>query len=126
MCPEEADTFDPRWWRKVRWTIDWIAGRNMNELRKMRHDLNCALLDYFAGERALDLHWEQAVEIQNLVQKHTMPWREATEAKLSRKKVHEMVETWKTIFGDPDDPEVAERIRYTADHLMRQVAAAQP
>lgn len=123
LRPEEADTFDPRWWRKVKWTVDWIAGRNMNEIRKLRHDLNCALLDYFTGERAIDIHWEQAVGIQNLVQKHTMPWRDAMEAGLSRKRIHEMVDTWKTIYGDPKDPDVADRIRKTADYLLSQVAA---
>lgn len=91
----------------------------------LRHDMNCALLTYFAGEKVIDLHWEQAVEIQNLVQKVTMPWREAMEAHLSRKKIHEMIETWKSIYGDPNDPEVAERIRNTADHLLSQVAKAQ-
>lgn len=124
LRPEEADTFDPRWWRKVKWTIDWLAGRNMNEVRKLRHALNCGLIDYFAGEKALDLHWEQAVEIQNLVQKDLMPWRAAMDAKVSRKKIHEMIETWKSIYGDPDDPEVSERIQKTADHLMSQAAKA--
>ena len=123
LRPEEANTFDPRWWRKVKWTTDWLAGRNMNELRKLRHDMNCALLNYFAGERALDLHWEQAVGIQNLVQKETMPWREAMEVSMSRSKIHEMSEMWRTIYGDPNDPEVAERIQKTAEHLLASAAA---
>lgn len=124
LRPEEADTFDPRWWRKVKWTIDWLAARNMNEVRKMRHDLNCSLLDYSAGDRALDLHWEQAVEIQNLVQKDLMPWREPMDGRLSRRAVNEMAEMWKSIYGNPEDSEVAERIRKTADHLISQAANA--
>ena len=118
LRPIEASFFDPNWWRKVRWTIDWLDVKNTNEVRKLKHDMNCALLDYFTGDRAVDLHWEQAINIQNLVQKDLMPWRKITEIQLSRKRIHEMVAQWKAIFGDPDDPDVAEKIRQTAEHLM--------
>lgn len=110
---------DPNWWRKVKFTIEWLNIKNLNELRKLRHDMNCSLLDYLTDDKALDMHWEQAINIQNIIQKDTMPWRQEIEIGLSRKSVRTMVEQWKAIYGDPNDPEVADKIQKTAEHLLK-------
>jgi hypothetical protein len=121
LDPREA-ALDLKWKQKVKWTLEWLERRNLNEIRKLQHDINCSLMDYFTGDRAIDLHWDQAHQIQNRIRKALMPWVEIEEAAISRKSFYEMVDTWKRIFGDPKDPEVAAKINKTAAALMEMAA----
>lgn len=97
--------------------MDWVERRNRNELRRLFHDHNISLLDYFAGEQALDLHWDQAVQIQNRYAKAIIPWEKHGKQRFSRHRFNEMIELWESVWGKRADPDTQKRIQWTADQL---------
>lgn len=113
-----AQPSDRNWWYQLDLTLDWIEARNRNEIRKLKHDINCALLTYMAGERALELHWEQAHELQRNYAKTIIPWQTFEKARFSRQVFHEMVDLWKQAFGDPADKSVQDKINKTVNFLL--------
>src|SRR5262245_27654255 len=118
----DANILDRTWMAKAKMTLDWLEHKNRVEVSKLQHELNCSLLSYAAGDRAVDLHWHQAVELQNSVRKAILPWVPEEEAKVMRKTVYDMVDTWKKIYGDPNDPTVSAKIDATVAELMKQAA----
>jgi hypothetical protein len=97
--------------------MDWVEKRNRNELRQLFHDHNAAMLDYFCGERAMDLHWEQAVQIQNRYAKAILPWEKHDKKKFSRRSFDSMIELWESVWGKRDDPETQKRIQWTVEQM---------
>ena len=122
LDPADADIRDHKWWIKVRWTLDWLEAKHRTEVRKLQHDLNCAMLDYFTGDRALDLHWDQALSIQNAIKKYNLPWAAEEEEVIRHRAFNDLFDLWKRMFGDPVDPAVRKKINYTAEALMTQAA----
>lgn len=114
---KEARLLDRNWWRKARWAMDWAEKRNRNELRQLYHEHNAAMLDYLTGERAMDLHWDQAIQIQNRYAKALLPWEKHNKQKFSRRKFDEMVSLWENIFGKREDPETQRKIQWTTEQL---------
>jgi hypothetical protein len=97
--------------------MDWAEKRNRNEVRRLYHEHNVAMLDYFTGERAMDLHWEQSLQIQNRFAKAIIPWEKYGKQKFSRSRFNDMVRLWETVFGKLADPETQKRIEHTAQQL---------
>lgn len=121
----EARLFDRNWWLRVKWTLDWVERRNRNEVRRLRHELNCALLDYFTGDELVDLHWDQALTLEQSVAKVLLPWEKHKKKRLTRRQFHDLVEMWRAAWGSEKDPAVAEKIQRTAEHLRRMAAGVQ-
>jgi len=97
--------------------MDWVEKRNRNEIRQLYHEHNSALLDYFTGEDALNLHWDQAVQIQNRFAKAIIPWEKHGKQRFSRRTFKDMLKLWEMVWGKLTDPEVQKRIQWTADQL---------
>lgn len=104
--------------------MDWAEIRNRNELRRLYHEHNVAMLDYFTGERAMDLHWDQAVQIQTRYAKAILPWEKHGKQKFSRRRFDEMIQLWEAVWGKRNDPETQKRIQWTADQLNAMAAQA--
>lgn len=121
---KEARLSDRKWWRKAHWAMDWAEKRNRNELRRLFHEHNASMLDYFTGEKAMDLHWEQAVQIQNRYAKAILPWEKVGKQLFSRRRFDEMVALWEAVWGKRSDPEVQQRIQWTAEQLNAIAAKA--
>lgn len=118
----EARQLDRNWHTRLNWTLDWVEERNRNEVRRLRHEMNCALLNYSANQEAVDLHWDQAHAIQGWIAGSLLPWEKGTRARLIRERAKEMTELWKKVWGDPKDPDVARKIQQTADALNAMAA----
>lgn len=104
--------------------MDWAERRNRNELRRLYHEQNVAMLDYFTGDRAMDLHWEQSVQIQNRYAKAIIPWEKHGKQKFSRRRFDEMIKLWEAVWGNLSDPETQKRIQWTAEQLNAMAAKA--
>jgi hypothetical protein len=120
LDPNEAD-FSYKWWLKAKLVTDWLEKKNQNTVWLMQHDLNCALLDYFTGDKALDLHWDQALTLQHSVKQSLLPWLSDAEQELSKRRAKDLTDMWKAIYGDPNSPETKELINKTVEALERQM-----
>lgn len=116
----EARVLDRQWWRKVHWTLDWLEDQNRNQLRKLSHELNCSLLDYFTGDKSVDLHWDQALDIQARISKTLLPWERQRAEGYSRNQFKDLVKLWEVVFGKRNDAKTEEKIRHTVKVLSSQ------
>jgi hypothetical protein len=119
----EARLSDRSWWRKAHWAMAWVEKRNRNEVRKLSHDHNAALLNYAAGNKAIELHWEQALQIQSRIKQSLLPWEKERDKQMSKQRFNAMVELWEKVWGDQSDPETQKRIQWTADQLNAMALA---
>jgi hypothetical protein len=119
----EARLSDRSWWRKAHWAMAWVEKRNRNEVRKLSHDHNAALLNYTAGNKAIELHWEQALQIQSRIKQSLLPWEKERDKQMSKQRFNAMVELWEKVWGDQSDPETQKRIQWTADQLNAMALA---
>jgi hypothetical protein len=118
----DAELLDPKWWLKLHWTLDWLEQKNHVEVIKLQHSMHCSLLDYFTGDEAVNLHWDQAISLQHRVSMLLLPWIKYSGGKLKRREFKKLVDLWCSVFGDYRDPQVQERIDRTVKSLY---AAAQ-
>jgi hypothetical protein len=104
--------------------MDWAEKRNRNEVRKLFHEHNVAMLDYFTGEQAMDLHWEQSLQIQNRYAKAIIPWEKQGKKQFSRRRFDEMIQLWEAVWGKRDDLDTQKRIQWTAEQLNAMASQA--
>jgi hypothetical protein len=97
--------------------MSWAEKRNRNELRHLFHEHNAAMLNYLNGERAMDLHWEQALQIQARYAKAIIPWEKHSQQKFSRRQFNDMIAMWESVWGKRDAPETQQLIQWTVDQL---------
>jgi hypothetical protein len=118
-----ARPLDRDWWMAVAWALAWLEQRLYCETAELKYQLHVGLLDYRLTERAFDHHWDQAQALQQLIHNAKLPWLKI-EAGVSKTAIASMEQTWKAIFGDPADPEVARKIEETAAALRGRAARA--
>jgi hypothetical protein len=124
LDPKEAKPFDRKWWLKVRYTLDWLEQKNRNEIRKLKHDLQCGMINYMAGQKAIDLHWDQAHVMQRFIHKSLLPWVKFLGGKMSRRQLKELKAHWEAVWGPMGDKKTLLEINRTVEHLMK--IAGQP
>jgi len=117
----QARPLDRDWWTGVFWALDWLEQRLYCETAELKYRLHTALLDYALPEKSFDHHWDQAQALQHLITNAKLPWLKI-EAGGGRPWIASMAETWKAVFGDPKDPEVASKIEATAAALRSRAA----
>ena len=88
-------------------------------IRKMKHELNCSLLDYMTGEKVVNLHWDQAFNLQAAVQRDLLPWEPPATSKMSKHLLGELTELWERKWGKIDSPDTQEAIKKTVEGLER-------
>jgi len=115
----DADPYDRSWWQKVVWTLDWVDQLNRNKISELKHQLHCGLLDYLAGQDAINLHWEQATKTQKQVINSLFPWQGVgPEPEL----IEAMTDQWRGIYGHENDPKVQAEIDKTVKHLLNMAS----
>jgi hypothetical protein len=89
---------------------------------KLKYELNVAVLDYAIEQKTFDLHWDQAQELQTIINQRLLPWMDHQKG-ISRQEVKDLAKSWAKAFGDPREPEVAARIEATAAALRKMAQA---
>lgn len=84
----------------------------------MQHRMHCATLT--TAEKP-DEVWEAASLLVTKTIQELLPWVKVSAKEDTRR---QLAQGWKATYGDPSDPEVAERIRQTALALVRDANAA--
>lgn len=112
----EVQLLDRDWHRRLRWAMSFADRQNRIESLKMAHALECGAITYLAGEKALGLHWKQAVDLQSMVQKLLFPWEEHVVADTYRK----MSDDWEKAYGKLSDPETQKKIAAAVEALSER------
>ena len=113
-----ADTSDPRWWKKVWFTLDYLGREAWRKADEYAYQFHLALLDYQLDAERFDLHIEQATATRNALTACLMPWENVGPTELVDV-VQSMKQRYIEVFGDPDDPEFQKEIERTAAFLRR-------
>lgn len=113
----EAKIHDPRWWQRMRILLRQVeADSALQHIRAVhQHDLTTLVVPDLTDEifvAARDGANQMLARIHNLL----FPW-EDREEESSRESFKDLRQAWIDRYGDPDDPEVAQRIQATADAL---------
>jgi hypothetical protein len=117
----EAKFLDRNWWLSAGWVLEWLEKELYGEVYGLKYALHLALLEYALEQRTFDLHWEQAQDFQARIIRHKLPWLKIEHGP-SQQEVKSMAAKWAEIFGDPNDPEVAQKIEATAAALRSGAA----
>lgn len=112
----QARLLDRLWWKRLGIMLDRLEKKNYLALVHLQHTQHCAALNYLAGKKAFDLHWDQCNSIVSSIRRSYFPWS-ATEEDSTDELVSRLRDEWAANFGDPDDPETKARIQQTVDFL---------
>jgi hypothetical protein len=117
----EARTHDPSWWSYLRFVINAI------EREKYRDWFRVAIHSHTAKlgiEKLTDDSFkklsEESAKLTRDFFEILFPWKQSRDGIL-QEEAKTMREAWVAAFGDPDTPEVQDRIQRTAD-MLRSVA----
>lgn len=117
----KAKPSDRLWWLKLRWTLDELEKENVRYIQEMQFAQNIAVLNYLSDEKQFKHHWERALNLTTSIYNGLFPWNQQAEQQADLEKEYDgLVKQWKDTFGDPNDPEVAAKIKSTCDLLMKQ------
>lgn len=105
--------FDRSWWVRLNWLLGELEEEEFRSFLKLQFDKNAAALNYMAGKKAFDLHWDQLQDLTKSWFKSTFSWVKTDDKTVEAN----LAELWKKVFGDPKDPEVAKRIKITEDYF---------
>lgn len=116
-----ARPLDRDWWLLVHWTLNWLEQQLVSEVCSLKYNLHIALLEYALEQKTFDFHWDQAQELQARITHFKLPWIKL-ETGPSQTEIKTLASKWKQIFGDPEDPGVADRIAKTVAALRGRAA----
>ena len=114
----QADPFDRHFWIRTGWTLDWLENEHIREVWHNKYALHLSLLDYELDKERFDMHWNQAREAQDEIRALLLPWLD--NQGLDTVAARGLYQSWTSLWGDPDDPEVAKRIQATVEALNRR------
>jgi len=117
----EARPFDRHWRIKLVWTLDAVERRNFKQLSMMQHDLHCGAVTYLAGQKTLDTHWNQAIDLQSRVKKLLFPWLEVGDNTAVYKR---LTTAWEHTYGRLDDPETQRKLDEAVSQLRKRAKTA--
>ncbi len=115
-----ADLLDPRWWRHLGLMLDQLERRNLLDVQTASHQ-HC-LAVYISSAEDPKLQQQLQERSQQLVKQRLgmlFPWLLEASSVDPRQAARAMAQTWRKVYGDPDDPKMAEKIRKTAEALRR-------
>lgn len=115
---KDARLFDRAWWRRLHWLLSEVETTSCQKLVELKFLQHASALNYEAGKESFDHHWKQLNELYNKWLIVVMPWMKAQAGNHSNEK---LFESWKQMFGDPSQPEVAARIQRAISDLMASV-----
>ena len=114
----EADFLDPRWWNRFHILIKEFERSQYRELHRLLHMQSCVFATTpDLSDDGYKSCMEGAVEAFDNIVDLLLPWREDMEARRNQDDIRSARELWVNQWGDPDDPEVAEKIKRTAEAL---------
>lgn len=117
---KDARPDDRKWYTKLAWIFSEIEKQNKIELIKLRNDVTCAVLnrasDPDKASELLDLLEDIRVDIFNT----HFPYLKTKQADNKSSRKEELVNTWKSIFGDPADIETQSRIQATIEEMRKR------
>lgn len=91
----------------------------MAEVYKMQHAMHCASLAI--ADKKMQEVWDHCSALVHRVIKELLPWVPVLSKEDMRRQI---VDNWKATYGDPNDPQVQERIQETAMALIRDANVA--
>lgn len=120
LKPGEARPLDCNWWRRVRWTLQYLEDQNWVQYWRTVHALHAGALEYTAGTDCFDTHWDQALELESKIKKVLLPWLKEDQ---KRKEIYRsMADEWVRMYGNPSDPEVYKKIEATCLAMIETAA----
>lgn len=116
----DGDPRDHQWWRRLRLALNQIDAAHRLDLHKLNNDRVLACLsrsDLQPG--AYDKLFSLSVVEGRKMLALLFPWYTPQSLEPAQDMAVRMIEQWKRIWGDPNDPVVAAKIRLTAEALQR-------
>ena len=102
----EFDSYDAKSWIRLRIVLE--------QLSIMAHS--------GMKQESLDKAWDNASDMVDKISGVYFPWQGDTESQDRKPADERMRDQWVAAWGDPEDPEVAARIRATEDWLRKNTA----
>lgn len=82
---------------------------------KLKHDLSCSLLNSSRNYNNKKYYYDFCLKIQDNFIDNSLPWLNTEKEKTSD--VKKMAEDWVKIFGDPNDPELLNKVEKINKYL---------
>jgi hypothetical protein len=122
LQPHEARPSDRLWWRKLDWIFAYLEDRNRLAYRQVIHSLHAGALDYTAKNNAFDHHWKQAIALEEKIRDALLPWDRGVVSRRRGHGVKALADSWKTLFGDYNDPAIQQKVLQTIQAMYRRAA----
>lgn len=103
----KARPLDRNWHTKLRWALQYVEKKNLQQLLLMQHDLHCGAINYTAGQQIFDKHWKQALNLEATTKRLLFPWQHAED---HSDEYRHLSTQWEKQFGRLDDPETQKKI----------------
>ena len=115
---ERADPFDPVWWQNLWLVLEELEAEGELELLKLRRQEALVYIQKLQpgttdGHKVFDYADGCLKGIERLL----FPWREQDNRQSAERTAEVLRSAWVAGYGDPQDPEVAEKIRRTVEFL---------
>lgn len=105
--------FDRGWLLRLKWLLQEVHVENIEKFIELQHNQHVAALEYAAGKEVFDHHWKAGTKLLDTLATYYFPWQEAKK----EEDVKSLRQLWVDTFGDPANPEVAAKIKQTAEDL---------
>jgi hypothetical protein len=112
----KARPSDPVWWAWLGTRLDQLENRNLLRLYEIQHRQNIAAMPVTTPEGVKE-HWDRANDLLIKSFNRLFPWLkkdEESDKESFERSVGDLNRLWAEAFGDPNDPEVQDRIWETA------------
>jgi hypothetical protein len=104
---------DRWWWRRLSWVLDHLETENRLRVLAARHAALCAALSSGPEADAAGRLIDKVDQLTGALSDALLPWEEGESKQRLARSVAGMSSSWRGIYGDRNDPAVAERIRRT-------------
>jgi hypothetical protein len=120
----EFDSHDAKSWIRLRILLAELHKRHVSKIWELSHRQQLSIMAHSGmKQESLDKAWDNASDMVDKISSIYFPWQDDDESQDRKSADERMRDQWVAAWGDPDDPEVAARVRATEDWLKKNTAA---